>query len=119
MLANPYPRMCSVYVRNLEERVKPDVLKDTLMAIFSEYGNVIDIVAKTNLKAKGQAFVVFDKPESAQAAIEEVQGFEVFDKPMQVALARTRSDATVAKTGDEEELEKHKRHRIAEKGTLL
>ncbi|KAB5576514.1 hypothetical protein GE09DRAFT_1266333 [Coniochaeta sp. 2T2.1] len=107
--------MCSVYVRNLEERVKPEILKETLMAIFSEYGNVIDIVAKTNLKAKGQAFIVFDKPESAQAAIDEVQGFEVFEKPMQLALARTRSDATVARTGDEEELEKHRRHRMAEK----
>ncbi|KAJ9139042.1 U2 small nuclear ribonucleoprotein B [Coniochaeta hoffmannii] len=105
----------TVYVRNLEERVKPDVLKETLRAIFSEYGNVIDIVAKTNLKAKGQAFVVFDKPESAQAAVEEVQGFEVFDKPMHVALARTRSDATVARAGNEEEFEAHKRHRMAEK----
>ncbi|OIW32445.1 RNA-binding domain-containing protein, partial [Coniochaeta ligniaria NRRL 30616] len=110
--------LCSVYVRNLEERVKPEILKETLRAIFSEYGNVIDIVAKTNLKAKGQAFVVFDKPESAQAAIEDVQGFEVFDKPMQVALARTRSDATVAKTGNEEEFEAHKRHRMAEKAGL-
>jgi RNA recognition motif-containing protein len=105
-------------VRNLEERVKPDVLKQTLQTIFSEYGNIIDIVAKTNLKAKGQAFVVFEDPESAQKAIDEVQGFEIFDKPMQLALARTRSDATVARTGNEEELEAHKRRRLAEKGTF-
>jgi hypothetical protein len=114
------PRICrSVYVRNLEERVKPEQLKSTLEAVFSEYGTVIDIVAKTNLKAKGQAFVVFDKPESAQAAINEVQGFEVFDKPMQLALARTRSDATVKSTGSEEEFVVFKRRREAEKGMLL
>jgi RNA recognition motif-containing protein len=88
-----------------------------LHVIFSEYGNVIDIVAKTNLKAKGQAFVVFDKPESAVAAIEEVQGFELFDKPMQLALARTRSDATVLQNGNEEEFDAHKRRRMAERGT--
>jgi RNA recognition motif-containing protein len=88
-----------------------------LRVIFSEYGNVIDIVAKTNLKAKGQAFVVFDKPESAVAAIEEVQGFELFDKPMQLALARTRSDATVLQNGNEEEFDAHKRRRMAERGT--
>jgi U2 small nuclear ribonucleoprotein B'' len=87
------------------------------MAVFSEYGNVIDIVAKRNLKAKGQAFVVFDKPESALAAIEEVQGFELFDKPMHVALARTRSDATVLQSGNPEEFDAHKRRRLAEKGT--
>lgn len=77
---------------------------------------MIDIVAKTNLKAKGQAFVVFDKPESAQAAIEELQGFELFEKPMLVALAKTRSDATVTQTGNKEEFDQHKRRRIAEKG---
>ncbi|TLD21301.1 hypothetical protein PspLS_08938 [Pyricularia sp. CBS 133598] len=106
--------IATVYVRNLEERVKPDVLKETLTTIFSEYGNIIDIVAKTNLKAKGQAFVVFDDPASAQRAIEEVQGFEIFDKPIHLALARTRSDATVKANGSEEDLEAHKRKRVAE-----
>lgn len=103
-------------MRNLEERVKPDTLKESLSAIFSEYGNIIDIVAKTNLKAKGQAFIVFEKPESALQAIEEVQGFELYDKPMQLALARTRSDATVQSTGNKEEFELHQRRRLAEKG---
>ncbi|KAL2135889.1 hypothetical protein VTI74DRAFT_6488 [Chaetomium olivicolor] len=114
-MASGRQQIATVYVRNLEERVKPEPLKQALRTIFSEYGNVIDIVAKTNLKAKGQAFVVFDKPESALAAIEEVHGFELFDKPMQVALARTRSDATVMLTGNEEEFDAHKRRRMAEK----
>jgi RNA recognition motif-containing protein len=103
-------------VRNLEERVKPEPLKEALMSIFSEYGNVVDIVAKTNLKAKGQAFIVFEDPAAAQTAIEEIQGFELFDKPMQLALARTRSDATVKSLGSEDEFELHKRRRLAEKG---
>ncbi|KAK0672663.1 putative small nuclear ribonucleoprotein [Cercophora samala] len=114
-MASGQQPIATVYVRNLEERVKPEPLKEALNAIFSEYGNIIDIVVKTNLKAKGQAFVVFDKPESAAAAIEEVQGFELFEKPMQVALARTRSDATVLQTGNEEEFDAHKRRRMAEK----
>lgn len=96
--------------------MKPEPLKEALSAIFSEYGNVIDIVAKRNLKAKGQAFVIFDRPESAAQAVEEIQGFELFEKPMQVALARTRSDATVLKTGNKEEFELHQRRRLAEKG---
>ncbi|KAK6189512.1 hypothetical protein LQW54_013182 [Pestalotiopsis sp. IQ-011] len=107
--------IATVYVRNLEERVKPEPLREALEVIFSEYGNVIDIVAKTNLKAKGQAFVVFDKPESALRAIEEVQGFELFEKPMQLALARTRSDATVKTSGNDDDFEHHKRRRLAEK----
>lgn len=106
-------------MRNLEERVKPEALKSALTTVFSEYGNIIDIVAKTNLKAKGQAFVVFEKPESALQAIEEIQGFELFDKPMQVALARSRSDATVKSTGNDHEFELHQRRRLAEKGMCI
>ncbi|PYH44547.1 U1A/U2B"/SNF family RNA-binding protein [Aspergillus saccharolyticus JOP 1030-1] len=109
------PPNCTVYVRNLEERIKIDQLKESLAEIFSEYGNVIEIVAKTNLKAKGQAFVVFDSVESASRAIDEINGFELFDKPMVLDYARTRSDATVLREGGEEELEAHKRRRGAEK----
>jgi RNA recognition motif-containing protein len=102
----------------LEERVKPDALVSSLRAIFEEFGNVVDIVAKTNLKAKGQAFVVFDDPQSAKNAVEEVHGFELFDKPMSVAIARSRSDKTIELNGSQEDLEAHKKHRLAEKGTF-
>ncbi|KAH8879459.1 RNA-binding domain-containing protein [Thozetella sp. PMI_491] len=109
------PPIATVYVRNLEERIKPEALKEALEAVFSEFGNVIEIVAKTNLKAKGQAFVVFDNPEAAKAAIEDAQGFELFDRPMHLAMARTRSDATVKMSGNEEEFSAHKRRREAER----
>ncbi|OTA02718.1 hypothetical protein A9Z42_0031600 [Trichoderma parareesei] len=105
----------TVYVHNLEERVKPEVLTDALKTIFSEFGNVVDIVAKRNLKAKGQAFVVFDEPSAAHKAIEEVEGFELFGKPMRVAMARMQSDKTVELHGSSEDLDAHKRHRQAEK----
>ena len=103
----------------MEERIKPDQLKEALSEIFSEYGNVIDLVAKTNLKAKGQAFIVFDETEAAERAIKEVQGFELFDKPMLLDYAKTRSDATVQREGTADEFESHKRRRLAEKGECL
>lgn len=102
----------------MEESIKQDQLIEALTEIFSEYGHVIDLVAKKNLKAKGQAFVVFDDVEAAKRAIEEVQGFELFEKPMVLDYAKTRSDATVQKEGTAEELETHKRRRLAEKGML-
>lgn len=104
-------------MQNLEERVGLETLINSLRTLFSEFGNVVDVVAKKNLKAKGQAFVVFDDPQSAQDAIEEIQGFELFEKPMRVALAHTRSDKTVEMKTTPEQLESHKRHRQAEKGT--
>ncbi|KAJ3506186.1 hypothetical protein NM208_g16106 [Fusarium decemcellulare] len=111
----PETPISTVYVQNLEERVKLEPLTEALRTIFSEFGHVVDVVAKKNFKAKGQAFVVFDNADSARNAIEEVDGFELFDKPMKVALARTRSDKTVELNCSQDELESHKRHRQAEK----
>ena len=105
-------------VKNLYERIKVEQLRETLREVFSEYGNVVDVVAKKNLKAKGQAFVVFDDVESAKSAIEEVQGFELFDKAMALDFAKTQSDATVEREGSSEDLQAHKRRRLAEKGTV-
>lgn len=109
------PPNATVYVRNLEERIKVEQLKEALNEIFSEYGTILEIVAKKNLKAKGQAFIVFDSVDSAAQAIEEVQGFDLFDKSMVLDFAKTRSDATVKREGTEEEFETHKRRRLAEK----
>lgn len=106
-------------VRNLEERIKIDQLKEALEEIFSEYGTILEIVAKTNLKAKGQAFIVFDNVDSATRAIDEINGFELFEKPMALDYAKTRSDATVLREAGSDELEVHKRRRLAEKGLCL
>ncbi|KAJ5587340.1 uncharacterized protein N7459_003105 [Penicillium hispanicum] len=105
----------TVYIKNLEERIKVDQLKEALEEIFSEFGNVLEIVAKTNLRAKGQAFIVFDSVDAATRAIDEANGFELFDKPMVLDYAKTRSDATVLRENGSDELEAHKRRRLAEK----
>ncbi|QPH04517.1 hypothetical protein C2857_001591 [Epichloe festucae Fl1] len=105
----------TVYVQNLEERIKTQQLSETLKTIFSEFGTIIDIVAKKNLRAKGQAFIVYDDPTSATDAIDELQGFELFDKPMRLSLAKTRSDKLVEMKSSPEAFASHKRDRIAEK----
>ena len=105
----------TVYASNLEERIKIPELIEALREIFSEYGTIIDVVAKPSLKAKGQAFIVFDNADSAQQAIEEVQGFDLFGKGMKLDFARTRSDRTVETQEGEGGLERWKRTRGAEK----
>ncbi|KND91285.1 U1 small nuclear ribonucleoprotein [Tolypocladium ophioglossoides CBS 100239] len=113
------PPISTIYVQNLEERVKLEPLTEALKSLFSEFGTVVDIVAKKNVRAKGQAFIVFDGPNDAGIAIDEMQGFELFGKSMKLSMARTRSDKTVEAKCNEDELEVHKRHRQAEKGVLL
>lgn len=114
-LQNAPNAITTVYCRNLEERIKIPQLVESLQELFSEYGEIVDIVAKKNLKAKGQAFVTFDNAESAAKAIEEIDGFELFGKAMSLDFARTRSDAGVKMQEGDTGLEKHKRARLAEK----
>ncbi|KAK9452067.1 uncharacterized protein V1518DRAFT_49204 [Limtongia smithiae] len=111
------PPSASLYIRNLDESVKIPILKDSLEAVFSQYGKILDIVAHKNLRMRGQAFVVFDNLKSSELAMEEVQGFDLFEKekPMEIHYAKSASDATIKQTGDEAALENHKQHRLEEK----
>ena len=63
-----------------------------MYAIFSQFGQILDIVALKTLKMRGQAFVIFKEIPSAVAAIKSMQGFPFYDKPMRIAFARTDSD---------------------------
>ena len=57
-------------------------LKKSLYAIFSQFGQILDIVALKTLKMRGQAFVVFRDISSATNALRSMQGFPFYDKPM-------------------------------------
>ncbi|KAG4303558.1 hypothetical protein PCANB_000006 [Pneumocystis canis] len=108
----------TIYIRNLSEKVKINILKKSLEAVFSSYGTILDIVAHKNIRMRGQAFVVFDSIDSAQKAIADVQSFTLFDKPMVLQYSKTKSDATVKRLGTEEEFEEHKKKRLERKENL-
>jgi RNA recognition motif-containing protein len=57
-------------------------LKKSLYAIFSQFGQILDIVALKTLKMRGQAFVIFKEVTSATNALRGMQGFPFYDKPM-------------------------------------
>lgn len=57
-------------------------LKKSLYAIFSQFGQILDILVARNLKMKGQAFVIFKEINSASNALRSMQGFPFYDKPM-------------------------------------
>ena len=57
-------------------------LKKSLYAIFSQFGQILDILVAINLKMKGQAFVIFKEVNSASNALRSMQGFPFYDKPM-------------------------------------
>ncbi|THU98596.1 RNA-binding domain-containing protein [Dendrothele bispora CBS 962.96] len=100
----------TLYIQNLNEKIKVDVMKASLRGLFKSYGEVLDVVAHSNLRMRGQAFVSFESADIAHKAMKEVRGFPLYSKPMQISFARTRSDAVVKKL-DEEHFEEHKAQR--------
>lgn len=81
----------TIYINNLNEKVKKEELKKSLYAIFSQFGQIVDIVALKTLKMRGQAFVIFKEIQSSTNALRSMQGFPFYDKPM----VSTHSDVLV------------------------
>ncbi|SHO76031.1 Similar to S.cerevisiae protein MSL1 (U2B component of U2 snRNP) [Malassezia sympodialis ATCC 42132] len=112
----------TLYIQNLNERVKLPIMKQSLEALFSTFGPVLSIVAHKNLRMRGQAFVSFQDKDTATRAMKEVSGFPLYGKSMRVSYARTPSDSVVAHHGGapgtseaEQALEAHKAARLAQK----
>lgn len=74
-------------------------LVKSLQAIFGQFGKIIDIVASKSYKLRGQAWVVFADVAAATAAMRAMQEFPFYDKPMRIAYAKTKSDATAKAEG--------------------
>lgn len=72
----------TIYINNLNEKIKKEELRKSLYAIFSQFGQILDIVALKTLKMRGQAFVIFKEIASATNALRSMQGFPFYDKPM-------------------------------------
>ncbi|XP_004396397.1 PREDICTED: U1 small nuclear ribonucleoprotein A isoform 2 [Odobenus rosmarus divergens] len=82
----------TIYINNLNEKIKKDELKKSLYAIFSQFGQILDILVSRSLKMRGQAFVIFKEVSSATNALRSMQGFPFYDKPMRIQYAKTDSD---------------------------
>lgn len=89
----------TIYVNNLNEKIKKDELKKSLYAIFSQFGEILDIVALKTLKMRGQAFVIFKEIASATNALRSMQGFPFYDKPMRIQYAKCDSDVIAKMKG--------------------
>ncbi|KAI0683420.1 hypothetical protein BC835DRAFT_1423295 [Cytidiella melzeri] len=100
----------TLYIQNLNEKIKIPVLKASLRGLFKSYGEVLDVVAHGNLRMRGQAFVSFESVDVAKKALKEVRGFPLYSKPMQISFARTPSDAVVKKS-DPAAFDAHKARR--------
>ncbi|KAK7345453.1 hypothetical protein VNO77_16057 [Canavalia gladiata] len=80
----------NVFVKNLDESIDNAGLHD----LFQPYGSILSskVVISEDGKSKGYGFVQFESEESANAAIEKLNGFTVRDKQIYVGEFVKKSD---------------------------
>ncbi|XP_052195651.1 U1 small nuclear ribonucleoprotein A [Diospyros lotus] len=104
------PPNMTIYINNINEKIKLDELKKSLHAVFSQFGKILEVLAFKTLKHKGQAWVVFEDASSASSALRQMQGFPFYDKPMRIQYAKTKSDIIAKADGTFVPRERKKRH---------
>lgn len=93
------PPKHTIYLNNLNDRIKVDTMKQSLHAAFSQFGPIVDIVMRKSYRLRGQAFIIFKDIESATKAMRTMQGFPFYDKPLKVQYAKTESDTITRQRG--------------------
>ncbi|KAG1338999.1 putative U2 small nuclear ribonucleoprotein B'' [Cocos nucifera] len=109
MLSGDIPPNQTIYIKNLDEKVKKEELKRSLYALFSQYGRILDVVALKTSKLRGQAWVVFSEVTAASNAVRQMQNFPFYDKPMRIQYAKTKSDCVAKEDGTYVPREKKKK----------
>lgn len=105
----------TLYLQNLNEKVRTEVMKETLALLFKPYRPLLPVVAHGNVRMRGQAFVTFNDVDTANRARREVGEFPLYGKPVQIRFAKTRSDSAVKKLAGDEALDEHKKARLERK----
>lgn len=103
------PPTPTIYVNNLNDKLKKEDLKRNLYLLFCQYGNVLEIHCQKTQKMRGQAWIIFDALHGSTRALRELNGFEFFGKPMRVSYAKNKSDVTAKMDGTFKNKAKSKR----------
>ncbi|WVN85694.1 uncharacterized protein L203_100843 [Cryptococcus depauperatus CBS 7841] len=105
----------TLYLQNLNEKVRIPVLRETLGNLFKPYRPLQPVIAHHNIRMRGQAFVSFSDVETANEARRDVNEFPLYGKPIQISFAKSLSDSVMKKTKDEKAFEEHIKHRSEDK----
>lgn len=80
-----------LFVGNIDWGTK----EDDLMALFSQHGNVEEVVIikdKFSGRSKGFGFVTFTNDEDAQSAVSKLNDYEVNGRKLVVNIAKPKND---------------------------
>jgi U1 small nuclear ribonucleoprotein A len=89
----------TIYINNLNEKIKVDELKQGLYQLFSQFGDIMEIHARKSFRMKGQAFIVYREINSATQAKNILNGFPLFGKQIRINYSKNVSDAIWKSSG--------------------
>jgi RNA recognition motif-containing protein len=92
-VGNSIPPNHTLYINNLNGKIKKQQLRKALYNLFVSYGRVVAVIAMKGVKMRGQAFIVFDDIQNSTAALRSLQGVVFYGKPMRLSYAKRDSDA--------------------------
>jgi U2 small nuclear ribonucleoprotein B'' len=102
----------TLYVKNIDWKVKKGLLRRALYSLFSRHGKVLEVIALRKDGLRGQAFIVMEDVQAATAALQAEQGFTFFGKDLIIEYARAKSDRIAKRDGDY--VPKSKRRKIVQ-----
>ena len=89
----------TLYIKNLNEKVKIDELKEALNKEFSQYGEIIEIRVRNTIRLKGQAFISFKTKEESSKAKKNLNDKLFLNKKLIIEFAKTPSDSILLLQG--------------------
>ena len=117
--------MNTIYINNLNHKIKDSELKSKLRETFEKYGKILQIISCCVFHLRGQAWITFDKVEEATEALESMKEKELFGRPMHIQFSKNKSDLIAKRDGTYKPREKretpseqngNKRRKIEENG---
>ena len=89
----------TLYIKNLNEKIKIDELKEALNKEFSQYGEIIEIRVRNSIRLKGQAFISFKTKEQSSKAKKNLNDKLFLNKKLIIEFAKTPSDSILLLQG--------------------
>ncbi|OEH74692.1 small nuclear ribonucleoprotein [Cyclospora cayetanensis] len=93
------PPNCTIYVSNINDRIKLKELKENLKSMFKQFGEIRQIVAMGSFWRRGQAWIVFKDETAATTALNGMQGFIYHGQPLHINYALAKSDLVAKEDG--------------------
>ncbi|KAL0638975.1 hypothetical protein Q9L58_002026 [Maublancomyces gigas] len=85
------PASQTLYIQNLNDKIRKEDLRISLYTLFSTYGCVLDVNALKTMKCRGQAHIAFRDIISATQAMRALHGVSIYGKDMRISYAKDKS----------------------------